>query len=136
MTAWSDPNSDPMRDVADVAERIRNQPTIVLDQPWQIHMYQMLVFKHRAQIELSGMRGSIPLVKAFNKIYGTNFRKKQQIIDKVNIWHNQVLEALRDQPKENRPQGHATEAVPVQGMQAGNPEAGSGHDPLGHKDPD
>jgi hypothetical protein len=56
----------------------------VVDTPEGIAYFQMLSIRGRLQLEIKGLRFRVSTLKAANRIYGTNFRRRQQMLDYLN----------------------------------------------------
>lgn len=69
---------------------------LVLDQPWQIELYRLGVFKGRMQLELKGLsfnRAHNTLI-GFNRWMGTNFKKREaalEFIEELYVWIHAIL---------------------------------------------
>lgn len=56
----------------------------VIDTPKGIEYFRMLSIRGRLQLEMTGIRFRLPTLKNANRIYGTNFKRRQQMIDYLN----------------------------------------------------
>lgn len=62
----------------------------LVDTPEGIAYFQMLSIRGRLHLEQAGLRFRLPTLKNANRIYGTNYRTRQQMIDFLDTKINEA----------------------------------------------